>query len=314
MKIVFFGTPDFAATILEKLIANGIEVVAIVTRPDRPQGRSLKVQASAVKVKASKLLPSCPIFQPEKCSTDEFVKVLQGIQADLYVVVAFGEIVSQQVLDLPPLGCINVHASLLPKYRGAAPIHRAIMNGEKESGISIIRMVKKMDAGDIFYSEKVFIPVDMTFGELESVLCELGSKCLLKVISDISQQEVHAQEQDHALATFAPKITTEECQIDWKKPADIIHNLIRGTSPHPGAWCMAALRTHPKRVKILRSERFEAISGKPGEIVQHDKNSLIVACGSGSIRLLEVQVEGKPSMPVSELLKGIRADEIHFFG
>lgn len=312
IKVIFFGTPLFAAKHLEQLVAHGIEVVAVVTKPDRPQGRSLVPQPPPVKVYAQKLIGNIPLFQPEKCSTPEFVEILKAIPADLYAVVAYGEIIKQTVLDLPKFGCVNVHASRLPYYRGAAPIQRCLMNGETETGISVIQLVLKMDAGDILKLEKVPIDLNMTCPELEDKLCEVGSKCLLEVIANFTNDTVSRVAQDHALATFAAKVTVEECQIDWKKPAIAIHNLVRAVTPHPGAWCMVSVRGQQKRLKILRSEYDPEINQESATVFQKSKDSLAVACGQGAIWLKEVQLEGKQPMHTSELLKGISADQISF--
>ncbi|MDB6081012.1 MAG: Methionyl-tRNA formyltransferase [Chlamydiia bacterium] len=310
MKIVFFGTPEFAAKHLEMLLDVGVSVVAVVTKPDRPQGRSLKVQPTPVKMISQNRVPHVPIFQPEKCSSPEFVEILKGFQADLYVVVAYGEIIKQTVLDLPRLGCINVHASLLPYYRGAAPIQRVLMNGEPETGITIIQLVLKMDAGDMISREKLPITPNMTFPELEDVLCQLGCTSLLKVIRDFEQGRVTRVPQDHTLATFAEKILPEECLIDWVKPAKQIHNLIRAVTPSPGAWCYTMVRGQKKRLKVLRSFYEPDVKGVAGTLIQKSKDSLIVACGQGGVVLQEIQLEGKQAMSVADLLKGIPAHEI----
>ena len=309
MKIIFFGTPPFAAVHLKMLVEKGIEVVAVVTKPNRPQGRNLHNLPPAVKVEHAALIPHVPLFQPEKCSTPEFVEILQSLQADLYVVVAYGEIIKQQVLDLPRLGCINVHASLLPNHRGAAPIQRSLMQGDKETGISIIKLVLKMDAGDVLLTEKIPIDLSTTFPELEEALCTLGCKCLLQVINDIARGAVTAHPQDHALATFADKITPQECQINWELPALQIHNLIRAVTPYPGAWCYVVVRGQKKRLKILRSEYYTELSQPSKTLVFKAKDGLAVACKEGGVWLKEVQLEGKQVMPIAELLKGISSAE-----
>ncbi len=304
MKIVFFGTPLFAAQVLEELAKQSIEIVAVVTKPDKPQGRSLKMQPPFVKLFAEKVLPGVPFFQPPKCSTKEFAEILRSFQADLFVVVAYGEIIKQEVLDIPRFGCINVHASLLPKYRGAAPIQRALMNGEKETGISIIQLVLEMDAGDVLEIQKIPIEINTTFPELEEALCELGTKCLVKVLKDFEQNSVTKAAQNPSLVTFAHKITSEECFIHWNKPALSIHNLIRAVTPHPGAWCFATVRGQKKRLKILRSEYDSELKIAPGALHSEGKN-LAVGAIDGAIWLKEVQLEGKQAMPIHELLNGI---------
>ena len=310
VKIIFFGTSSFAAHILEKLVRT-FPVVAVVTKPDQPQGRHLHLMPSPVKVAADTL--HIPTFQPVKCSTEEFAECLHGLGADLFIVVAYGEILSQRILDIPPFGCINVHASLLPKYRGAAPIHRSLINGEKESGISIIKMVKKMDAGDILGMKKVTIGPEMTFSELEKALCVVGSNCLLEVVHEIKDHKTDPVPQNEGDVTFAQKITPEECHILWDRPVEEVHNLIRGVSPHPGAWCMVRIRDKTKRLKILRATVTEVQAHfTAGHVVQCDKNGLIVACAHGHLKILEVQPEGKSIMLVQEFVKGIPNGEISF--
>ena len=303
MKIVFFGTPDIAAKILSELVKTGHEVVGVVSKPDKPKGRSQRLEPPEVKVEALKSLPNIPIFQPVKCSTAETAESLRALQADIFVVVAFGEIISQEILNIPPLGCINIHASLLPKYRGAAPMQRALWHGESETGISIIKMVRKMDAGEVLYREALPIGINMTLGELESELCSLASKCLHKTLQAIENKTVVAVAQDEALVTFADKIDPQECLIDWSKTATEIHNQIRALSPHPGAYCYIMVRGEKKRLKILRSELVSEAAG-PGKTITTSKNGIEVACSKGVIRLITIQLEGKPIMASSDFLKG----------
>ena len=310
MKIIFFGTPEFAAEHLKALVEAGIEILAVVTKPDKPQGRSLKVQPAAVKAMAEKIAPHIPVFQPEKCSSPEFIEVLKQFPADLYVVVAYGEIIKQPVIDLPPLGCINVHASLLPYYRGAAPMQRVLMNGETETGITIIQLVLKMDAGDVLYKRALPIPEAMTFPELEAALCTLGCECMLKVIDDFKRGAIQKEPQEHEKATFAKKIETAECQIDWKRPAQEIHNLVRAVIPSPGAFCFVKVRGEQKRLKILKSKRIESTSKTPGELISISKNEVAVACGRDALQLLEVQLEGSKAMPAGQFLSGVPHFEI----
>lgn len=304
MKIIFFGTPLFAAEILKELAKHSIEIVAIVTKPDSPQGRALKLQPPHVKNYAESYLPGVPIFQPEKCSTPEFAEILKAFNADLFAVVAYGEIIKQQVLDIPRFGCINVHPSLLPLYRGAAPIQRSLMRGDRETGVSIIKLIREMDAGDILHVEKVPVDINTTFPELEEKLCEIGARSLLKVLKDFETDTVKPVAQEHSLVTFAPKVTSEECFIDWQKPAEFIHNLIRAVTPHPGAWCFVQVKGQKKRFKILRSTCDLDLQLAPRASLLEGKE-LAIGCGIGSIWLKEVQLEGKQAMPVSELLNGI---------
>ncbi len=302
MRIIFFGTPDMAADILKPLLDAEVEIAAIVTKPDTPQGRSLKLTAPAVKQLAQSLAPHIPILQPQKCSTPEMLETLKSYKADLYVVVAYGEILSESLLAIPVHGAINVHFSLLPKYRGAAPFQRAIMEGETESGVSIIRLVKKMDAGDILCIEKFPISPAMTSGELASALCTLGVNCLFKVLDDFKKGTVRATVQDHDKATFANKITPEECRLDWTKPVHTLNNLVRALAPHPGAWCEVVVRGEKKRLKVLYAEIADA----------PNKDELVVVCGSGFLRLLTIQLEGKPKMQAGDFLRGIPSSQITF--
>ena len=303
IRIVFFGTPDFAASILAFLLDAQVEVAAVITQPDRPRGRSLQTSPSPVKFCLIERGLTLPIFQPEKASEPGFLEKLKQIQADLFVVVAFGQILPQSLLDIPPKGCINVHASLLPKYRGAAPIQRSLLHGEKETGVAIQKMVKQLDAGDVIATAKVEILPNMTYGELETELCELSKPLLLLVLQFFEKGIPAAEPQNHSLATYAPKIATEEAEIRWDKSADDIHNQIRAFSPRPGAWCwISAANGEKKRVKILRSIVRE-LKGSPGIVATHDG---VVGCGSGSLQIIEIQPEGKKAMSASEWLRGFR--------
>jgi methionyl-tRNA formyltransferase len=304
MKIVFFGTSSFAARVLTKLIEQRYQIAAVVTRPDRSKGRSLHLSPPPVKELSQKIRPDIPIFQPEKASTPEFANILQAIQADLFVVVAYGEIIKKNLLESPKLGCINIHASLLPKYRGAAPIQRSLMAGDKETGITIIEMSPQMDAGDILAMKAIPVPEQMTFGELEPLLCELSCELLFMVIDQFKHRTIVKQPQDHTQATLAPKITPEEEQIDWTKAALVLHNQIRAFSPSPGASCQIKIGNEQKRLKIKRSEVVPG-KGTPKDILSFGKEGFIVAAGDGALRLLEVQLEGKKAMSAADFVRGI---------
>ena len=304
MKVVFFGTSSFAARIFSFLIENSCDVVAVVTRPDKPKGRSQQLLPPPVKEQVLQLKPTLPIYQPIKASTPEFASVLKQHDPDLFVVVAYGEIIKTMLLELPRLGCINIHASLLPKYRGAAPIQRVLMAGEKETGVCIMDMVLEMDAGDVYKAVKTDIPESMTFGELDLKLSQLAGPALLEVIHSIEKGTAKKTPQDHNEATLAPKLKAEEEKISWNRPAHEIHNLIRALSPAPGAWCSVHLGGEQKRLKIKRSEVVSS-QGNPGENLIFNKHDWVVACGTGALRLLEVQLEGKKTMPIKEFLRGI---------
>jgi len=304
MRIVFFGTSAFAARVFTYLIQQDVQIVAVVTKPDKPKGRSLQLTPPPVKETVLKLKPNLPLHQPARASTPEFAEILKSYKPDLFVVVAYGEIVKTMLLQIPRLGCINVHASLLPKYRGASPIVRCLMNGEKETGITIMEMVLEMDAGDALEKVKISIPPSMTFGELDQKLSEIACPALLKVIHDFEMSSVKKTPQDPSQVTFAPKLLSGEDEIKWSKSAEELHNLIRALSPSPGAWCWLQMGVEKKRLKIKRSEVVPGVQGMPGQNHILNKQEWVAACGKDGLRLLEIQLEGKKSMPVTDFLRG----------
>ncbi len=312
MKVVFFGTPLFAAHVLEYLLENGIQVAAVISKPDRPKGRSGHPIATPVKALVRSKYPFIPVYQPEIVSAPEFAEVLTNCQADLFLVVAYGEILKQSILDMPRLACINLHASLLPQYRGAAPIQRSIIEGETRTGITIMHMVKKMDAGDMIKQVVVPILPDMTYGELESQLCEVGKKALLEVVHEFESGVPESEAQDPSLVTFAHKIEAEDCEIHWNQPAEAIHNLVRGVNPHPGAWCLISIKGEKKRLKIIRTALGEVCQQFPGQIVSGIKHELKIAARDRSVLLLEVQLEGKKPISGNEFLRGFSAGLLVF--
>lgn len=312
MKVVYFGTPLFAAHVLSYLIEHGIDIVAVITKPDRPKGRSGDPVPTPVKVIAQSQNPPIPVFQPSMVSAPEFSDVIASFQADLFVVVAYGEIIKQHLLDMPRLGCINLHASLLPKYRGAAPIQRSIIEGEPKTGVTIMHMARKMDAGDIIKMVEVPIGPDAAFPEIEQSLCTEGSKALLEVIHGFSSGNVQRIPQDHLQATYAPKIELEDCELHWTQPAQTLHNLVRGVVPDPGAWCYVMVRGQKKRLRINRTQVISHMSGIPGSVLSYGKDGLIVACGQQAIRILDLQLEGKKAMTAEELMRGIPRDHFLF--
>ncbi len=315
MKVIYFGTPLFAAHVLDYLLQNTISVVAVVSKPDRPKGRSGNPIPTPVKEAVLKANLAIPIFQPEVVSDPTFADLLKAYEADLFVVVAYGEILKQHILDIPKLGCINLHASLLPKYRGAAPIQRCIIEGETESGVSIMHMVKKMDAGDVIKEVSVSIGENTTFSELESLLCETGKKALLEVVQDFGKGTPVSCSQNHDLATFAPKIELEDCEIEWNLSAMTLHNLARGVNPYPGAWCYVLVKGEHRRLKIIKTAINKSIlhQSHPGTILNQDaKGNLLIATGDGALELLEVQLEGKKAMTSDELTRGISRQSFSF--
>lgn len=314
MRVVYFGTPLFAAHVLEYLLDHQVDIVAVISKPDRPKGRSGTAVPTPVKVMAHAKNPQMPVFQPEIVSAPEFTEILNAFDADLFVVVAYGEIIKQHLLDMPRKACINLHGSLLPKYRGAAPIQRCIIDGETESGVTIMHMAKKMDAGDMI--SKVVVPIspELTFGELESSLCEVGKKALLEVIHSFEKGEHPGVSQDHSQATFASKIELEDCEIKWELPAQVLHNLVRGVNPYPGAWCYVHVKGEKKRLKINRTKIISCDKTIPGTLINahQNKGNLLIATGDQALELLEVQLEGKKSMSSEELTRGISRLHLQF--
>ncbi len=305
MRIVFFGTSSFAARVLTAVLEKKAQVVAVVTRPDRPKGRNLELSPPPVKEALLQLRSAIPIYQPEKASTPEFAEILRSYEADLFVVVAYGEIIKKNLLEIPKLGCVNIHASLLPKYRGAAPIQRAIMDGVEETGITIIKMTPQMDAGDVISMASISVLSEMTYGDLEPNLCLLGTFQILQVIQQFEEGSVKSTPQDPSQVSFAPKLEPQEERIDWLRAAQEIHNQIRAFSPKPGAWCLVVVNGEERRLKIKRSEVVLTEQGEPGEILHFGKVGWVVSCKTGALRLLEVQLEGKKALAVADCIKGM---------
>lgn len=284
---------------MQYLADKDVTVAGIVTQPDRPKGRSNKLQPSPVKQVAEVHFPKAQILQPEKASNEEFLSELRSLQADLFVVVAFGQILPQKLLSIPPKGCINIHTSLLPKLRGAAPIQRAIMLGEKQTGVAIQKMVYELDAGDVIATAKVQISSEMSCDELQTDLCELAKPLLVKVLEDYSRGIPEAIPQDHSCASYAAKIGPEDREINWNDSSVTIHNQIRGLAPKPGAWTW--LEKPHKRMKILKAQKIEGSEGFPGEILS---TKGVVACGKGAIQIISVQPEGKKAMTWDDWFRG----------
>lgn len=301
MRIVFMGTPDFAVGSLQALCESGKhEIVGVVTQPDRPKGRGNKMLMTPVKEYA--LEQGLTVYQPQKVKTPEFVQTLRELQPDLIVVAAFGQFLSREILELPPHGCINVHASLLPKYRGAAPIQYAIIKGEQKSGVTIMQMDIGMDTGAML--EKVVVPIaeNTTMGELHDALREQGAALLLKVIDDIAAGTAVAEPQNDAEATYATLLDRSMEHIDWTKSAQEVHNLIRGFNPAPSTFTKLP---NGKSLKIwgsrLTDKKSEAAAGT---VVEAGKHSFFVACGSGVLEITEVQPESKKRMAAQVFLNG----------
>ena len=297
MKIIFMGTPVFSIPSLKSMIESKHDVVAVVTIPDKERGRGQKVSSTPVKEFALK--NNLPVLQPEKLKNNpQFVEELKKFDADLYVVVAF-RILPVEVFTIPPKGSFNLHASLLPKYRGAAPIQWALINGETETGLTTFKLAEKVDTGNIYLQEKVEIRPDDNFESLHDKLSEIGSKVVLQTVEMIDGGNYELKTQDDSLATPAPKITKETSKIDWNKPASEIHNLIRGLSPIPGAY----FEFKDKIIKVYQSEVIERNDLRPFQIYQ-TKTELIFGCGVNALKILLLQQEGKKRMGIEEFLRG----------
>ncbi|CDD11583.1 methionyl-tRNA formyltransferase [Phascolarctobacterium succinatutens CAG:287] len=301
MRIVFMGTPDFAVGSLQALCESGKhEILAVVTQPDRPKGRGNKLLQTPVKEYA--LAQGLTVYQPQKVKTPEFVELLHELQPELIVVAAFGQFLSKEILELPKYGCINVHASLLPKYRGAAPIQYAIIKGEKESGVTIMQMDIGMDTGAML--DKVVVPIaeNTTMGELHDALREQGAALLLQVIDKIATGTAVAEPQDDAQATYATLLDRSMEHIDWSKTAQEVHNLIRGFNPAPSTFTKLP---NGKSLKIWGSKMTDKSSAAAaGTVIETGKHSFFVACGEGVLEITEVQPESKKRMPAQVFLNG----------
>ncbi len=299
------GTPDFARAALEKIIEAGHEVVLAVTQPDKPKGRSGELQISDVK--ACALEHDIPVFQPVRIKLPENVEELKKYQADIYVVAAFGQILSQEILDIPRFGCINIHASILPKYRGAAPIQQAIIDGEKETGVTIMQMAAGMDTGDILLQRTIPISDDETGGGLFDKLSALGGELVVEALPMIGRGEITPVPQDEALATKCGKLSKDMGRIDFYEDAEVIRNLIRGLNPWPSAFTYL----DKKLLKIWRAEVVDVSSSQktgaaPGTVVDVAKDSFTVATGNGLLKVLELQLEGKKRMSTADFLLGYK--------
>lgn len=307
MKIVFFGTSSFSVTILQHLLQTPHEVIAVVTRPDRPQGRALRLSPPPVKEWMIAHALQIPIYQPPKVSSEEFIVQMQALHADLFVVAAYGQILKIPVLEGARLGSINVHASLLPKWRGAAPIQRSLMAGEKETGVTIMKMVLQLDAGDILDVEKVQVPPEMTHGELQHELALAAKAPLLRVLEHLEKGVLKARVQDESLVTFAPKITPLETEMDWARSANVLHDQIRALSPEPGAWTWVLAGGQRKKMKIKRSRVVQSLESTPKQTNSLTSKEWVVGCGQGALSLIEVQLEGKRTLPVADFLRGFQS-------
>ena len=303
MKIIFMGTPDFAVASLDALVRSGFDIVGVITAPDKPAGRGQTIKESAVKIYA--LERGLNILQPVKLKDETFLSELRALNADLQVVVAF-RMLPEVVWNMPPMGTINLHGSLLPQYRGAAPINRAIINGETQTGVTTFFLKHDIDTGDILFSEPVNIAPDETAGQVHDRLMKIGAELIVKTVQaiqagdyrEIPQDSIEVSELQHA-----PKIFKEDCQIDWHKPVKTVYNLIRGLSPYPTAFT----KIQDKTLKIFKADKEELNPQlSPGEYHTDGKTFLKFACPDGLISVRDVQLEGKKRMKVDEFLRGVR--------
>jgi methionyl-tRNA formyltransferase len=302
LRIVYFGTPEFAVPGLRALIASSHDVVALVSQPDRPRGRGHKLQPTPTKLVA--LAADIPVLQPTRLKDDAFADALRALSLDLGVVAAYGRIIPDRILEIPRLGMINIHASVLPKYRGAAPIHRAVINGDKETGVTIMRVVSELDAGPAFAVERIPIGADDTTPEVERALAETGAKLAVQVVGQLAAGSAVEVPQNHSEATYAPKLDRHEGTIDWALPANDIHNRVRGLQP----WPLVSVTIDGVRCAIYRtSVSGERTTAPPGTVTAASNGEFAVAAGDGLVvRVLEIQPEGKRVMSARAFLAGRR--------
>ncbi|MCX7921868.1 MAG: methionyl-tRNA formyltransferase [Clostridia bacterium] len=312
MRIVFMGTPEFAVPSLDILVKEGYEIAAVITQPDKPKGRGNKLAAPPVKEYA--LANGIKVLQPAKVKTQEFVEELKQIKPDLLVTAAYGKILPKDVLDIPPFGCINVHGSLLPKYRGAAPIHWAIINGEKVTGITTMYTDIGMDTGDMLLKAEIAITLDMTVGELHDKMALLGAEVLRDTIRRLKEGTLERTPQDNDEATYAPIIQKDLGLIDWSKTSLEVHNLVRGTNPWPGAYTFYK----SERMRIWKTEVAVGSGScknyKPGTICRVGKDGMLVATGDGFVNVLEIQMDSSKRMQIGQYIVGHKIDEGEILG
>ena len=297
MRVLFWGTPEFAEPPLRALIGEGFDVVGVVTQPDKPQGRSREIILSPVKQIATD--EEIPIFQPKNARDPQLLESLKALKPDISIVVAYGHILPQKIIDLPPMGTLNIHASLLPALRGAGPIQAAIRQGLAETGVSVMRVIPALDAGPVLLQARTQIFDDETFGELQVRLAELGALTLIEALTLLSLGKAKEKVQDDSRATFAPKVNRESSRINWKESALDISRLIRASDPKPGAFT----ETPKGDVKMFGPKVMDGIKGKPGEVLK-TTGELVIACGIDAIRISHVQPSGKSRMSAHDWARG----------
>jgi methionyl-tRNA formyltransferase len=298
LRLIFMGTPEFAVPALLELVAHGHEVATVYTRAARPAGRGMKLQPSPVEQEARRL--GIAVATPSTLKTAEALQAFRAHKADAAVVVAYGMILPQAILDAPPLGCFNLHASLLPRWRGAAPINRAIMAGDTETGVMVMKMDAGLDTGDVAMAERIAISDAMTAADLHDALARLGGDLMVRALAALERGALQLKKQSGEGVTYAAKIEKAEARIDWNRPARAVLRHIHGLSPFPGAWCEMPIDGERARVKLLRCEVIDR-SGAIGEVLD---DHLTIACQQGAIRILELQRAGKAPMKAQEFLRG----------
>ncbi|HTE97252.1 MAG TPA: methionyl-tRNA formyltransferase [Bradyrhizobium sp.] len=298
LRLIFMGTPDFAVPTLLELVAHGHEIAAVYTRAAKPAGRGMKLQPSPVEQEARRL--GIPVATPATLKTAEAAAELRAHHAEAAVVVAYGMILPQVILEAPPLGCFNLHASLLPRWRGAAPINRAIMAGDAETGVMVMKMDAGLDTGDVAMAERLAITDAMTAADLHDALAPLGGDLMVRAMGALERGKLQLTRQSDQGVTYAAKIEKAEARIDWNKPARAVLRHVHGLSPFPGAWCEIPIEGESVRVKILRCAMIDG-SGVPGDVLD---DRLTVACKEGALRILELQRAGKAPMKAEDFLRG----------
>jgi methionyl-tRNA formyltransferase len=298
LRLIFMGTPDFAVPTLKALHDHGHEIVAVYTRAPKPAGRGMNLQPTPVEVEARRL--HIPVFTPTTLKTSEAEQQFRAHKAKVAVIVAYGLILPPAILKVPKLGCFNLHASILPRWRGAAPIHRAIMEGDIESGVQVMKMDKGLDTGKLAIGKRVPITDGMTAGDLHDALAPLGAELMVRRLDALQHRELKLRRQSKRRMKYAAKIEKAEARIDWNKPARAVLRHIHGLSPFPGAWCEVPIDGEPARVKILRCAMADG-SGASGEVLD---DHLAVACQQGALRILELQRAGRAPMKAEEFLRG----------
>lgn len=302
MRIIFMGTPEFAQMSLKALVEDNRDVVCVITQPDKPKGRGYEMAMPEVKVYA--LEHNIPVYQPESLKDEAILPLLEQYRPDVIVVVAYGKILPEYILNFPKYGCINIHGSLLPKYRGAAPIQRAVIDGEKVSGVTSMYMEKGLDTGDMLIKEELPIGCETTAGEYHDALAVLGGKVLLKTLDALEEGTLTPIRQDDSASTYAAQLSKAEGEIDWNNTSEQIYNKVRGLNPWPKAFSFIG----GKRFVVDFVYKTEQ-SGKPGEVISADENGLVIACGEGAVLIKEIKVEGKKKMPVGDFLRGHKIEK-----